>query len=33
MRPFTFCLALVGYGILLSLATLPLWAWWLQTLH
>jgi predicted permease len=25
--------ALVGYGILLSLATLPLWAWWLQTLH
>ncbi len=24
--------AMVGYGILLSLATLPLWAWWLQTL-
>jgi predicted permease len=24
--------ALVGYGILLSLATLPLWAWWLQNL-
>jgi predicted permease len=24
--------ALVGYGILLSLVTLPLWAWWLQRL-
>jgi predicted permease len=24
--------ALVGYGILLSLVTLPVWAWWLQTL-